>query len=98
MHHNHTIFKGYIWLKHKLFISGIKRGLHAVEISTVPVMNKNGHICMLQKVLHVLHLKTDLIFLTQLVLAGYTIIIDHKGCTISNEKFNIHSAIVNGLC
>ena len=36
--------------------------------------------------------------LTQLVLAGYTITIDRKGCTISNEKFSIHSAIVNGLC
>src|SRR5256885_17056381 len=36
--------------------------------------------------------------LTQLALAGYTITIDDKGCTVSNGKFNIHSAIVNGLC
>ena len=98
MHHNRTIFKEYTRLKHKLFIGGIKGGLRAVGIGTVLVMDKNGHICMLQKVLHVLHLKTDLMSLTQLALTGYTITIDRKGCTVSNEKFNIHSAIVNGLC
>src|SRR5947199_9711793 len=36
--------------------------------------------------------------LTQLALTGYTITIDSKGCTVTNGKFNIHSAIVNGLC
>ena len=84
-------------MKHKLFIGGIKGGLHAVGIGTVPVMDKNGHVYTLQKVLHVPHLKTGLMSLTQLALAGYTITIDDKGCTVSNGKFNIHSAIVNGL-
>jgi len=98
MHHDHIIFKEYTRLKHRLFIGGIKGGLHAVGIGTVPVMNKNGRICMLQKVLHVPRLKTDLMSLTQLALAGYTITIDGKGCTVSNEKFSIHSVIDNGLC
>src|SRR5436305_4138710 len=98
MYHDHTIFKEYTQLKYKLFISGIKGGLRAVGIGTVSVINKSGHICMLQKVLHVPHLKTGLMSLTQLPLAGYTITIDGKGCTVSNEKFSIHSAIVNGLC
>jgi hypothetical protein len=98
MHHDRSIFKEYTQLKHKLFIGGIKGGLRAVGIGTVPVMDKNGHVCTLQKVLHVPHLKTGLMSLTQLALAGYTITIDNKGCTVSNGKFNIHSAIVNGLC
>src|SRR5205085_875265 len=58
MHHDCTIFKEYTRLKHKLFIGGIKGGLRAVGIGTVSVMHKNGHVCMLQKVLHVPHLKT----------------------------------------
>src|SRR5579862_891275 len=98
MHHDRTMFKEYTRLKHKLFIGGIKGGLHVVGIGTVPVMDRKGHVCMLQKVLHVPHLKTGLMSLTQLALAGYTITIDDKGCTVSNEKFSIHSTIDNGLC
>src|SRR5579859_5146914 len=98
MHYDRTMFKEYTRLKHKLFIGGIKGGLHAVGVGTVSIMDKNGHVCTLQKVLHVPHLKTGLMSLTQLALAGYTITIDGKGCTVSNEKFSIHSAIENGLC
>ena len=97
MHHDYTIFKEYTGLKHKLSIGSIKGGLHAMGIGMVPVINKNSHIYMLQKVLHVLHLKTSLMSLMQLALASYTITTDSKGCTISNKKFSIHSVIVNGL-
>src|SRR2546423_4114465 len=60
MYHDHTIFKEYTQLKHKLFISSIKGGLHAVGIGMVSIMDKNGHVFMLQKVLHLPCLKTGL--------------------------------------
>jgi hypothetical protein len=60
-------------------------------------MDTSGHVYALQKVLHVPHLKTGLMSLTQLATVGFTSVLNEKGCTISNGEFSIHSAIVNGL-
>ena len=98
MHYDRTIFKDYTRLKHKLFVGGIKSGLRATGIGSVPIMDKSGHVYSLQKVLHVPHLKTGLMSLAQLVSAGFTSVLNDKGCTVSNGEFSIHSAIINGLC
>ncbi len=41
MHYDRTIFKDYTRLKHKLFVGGIKSGLRATGIGTVPIMNNS---------------------------------------------------------
>lgn len=98
MNHDKTIFKDYHKLKQRLYVGGIGSGLLAVGIGNVPIMDRAGHVRVLENVLRVLKLKNGLIFLTQLALKWWKMTLEKSGCTVSHEDFSIHSPITNGPC
>ena len=98
MHHDKTIFSTYHKLKHRLFVGGIKSGLKAVGIGTVPIMDQNNNVRVLENVLHIPDMKNGLMSLTQLAEKDWEITLNKGGCTATHKDFSIHSPITKGLC
>ena len=72
MHYDKTLFRDYHRLRHRLYVSGIGRGVYAIGIGTIPIMDGKGNVRDLQRVLHIPQLKHGLLSLTQLALLGWT--------------------------
>src|SRR5439155_23284148 len=95
--HEKTLFTDYHKLKHKLYVRGIGSGLLAVGVGDVSIMDKDGHVRILENVLHVPKLKNGLMSLTQLASKGWSSTLNQGGCTVSHGDFSFHSPITNGL-
>ena len=98
MHYDKELFTGYHCFKHKLYVGGIGSSLKSVGVGDVTITDPNGHSRTLKRVLHVSKLKSGLMSLNTLALAGLDSTITKDGCTVMDGEFRIHSPIRNGLC
>ena len=68
IHHDKFFFTNYHKLKHRLYVEGIESEFLAIEIGNMSIMNKTGHVRILENVLHAPKRKNDLMSLTQLAI------------------------------
>ena len=98
MHWDKSMFTNYHHFTHQLYVGGIGSGLKAVGVGDVEITDSNGKSRVLNGVLHVPKLKSGLMSLNTLALAGLNSTITKDGCVVTDGDFSIESPIRNGLC
>jgi len=98
MHYDKSLFANYHYLKHRLYVGGIRSGLKAVGVGDVEIRDSDGKSRILKSVLHVPVLKCGLMSLNTLTLVGLNSTFTKDGSVVTDGDFRIHGPIKNRLC